>query len=376
MSVFDKLADAIAADTIVSDIEHLCRVHVAGEIKRERRLLAEDEVEDIVEDVVDGESFVELEDAVSDDGFIDMTDAEWENVPADDKVVLEKDDGNDVEGAVVGGRFLPVRLHEDPRPASIARRINASIKEAAHIANSVDGVNVKSLYHPVPDVCMPCPACASRDVTPVWFDSGEVVACCNRCGAEFDASTDEVARATLAERTVEDIDILPEFDVFGSVWCQDDGRFGYEVYASGELVDSGAADTFEGVQERFDDIADGFDDIEDGSSIVFENGPEDVEDVDGDRVVFEGGRAASRIRLARMLADHVAYLDNSGVTRMKLSPGMEFSSQMGTVVVASVDGDEVYANLIRCASDGRVVEDYVRYTRPQFKRMLRDGGWC
>lgn len=370
MNVVEIAARNVEGFRSGSDVECACRFAVARKMRAERRLLSSDEVEDVVEDVVDAETSVDVEDRVDGD-HVEMTDVEWDSVPVEDKVMFDKEDGEVVEGVVVGGRLLPVKLSSDFRASVIAERINMEISSTAHLANVNEGVNVKSLYHPVPDVKMPCPRCASENVTPVWYDNGEVIACCNSCGNEFDADVNVVAKATLAERTVEDIDILPEFDVFGSVWYQDNGKFGFEVYSSGDLVDAGDADTFEEVQERFDDIADAYDELDEGVGIDFASGKSDVIDVvDGDELVLEGGKRASRARIARMVADGMAFVDKSNVATFRLAPGQVVATRFGNFVVESCGRKSVYGSVVRCTPDGRVGEQPMRLTMSELDKVL------
>lgn len=368
MDVIEIAASAIERDPMsVSDTESNCRLAVARAMREGGRLLAADEVEDIVGDVVSDETYVDIDSVEPDGGGeVELTDAEWESVDSDDKVVY-----GDTVGMVVGGRFCPVRIVEDTRAAHISYRISKSMEYQAHVIASL-GIDERSLYHPIPDVAMPCPRCASSDVTPVWFDGGEVIACCNDCGCEFDASVSDVMRATLADRTVEDIDILPEHDIFGSVWCSDGGRFGYEVYASGELVDSGEEDTFEDVQGRFDDIADAYEDISEGAVIDLTNGGSEViECIDGDKVTMEGGRTASRARLARMMADGIAYADRSGVASAHVREGQRIALSHGRLAdVVSVGSDGVYLDVYEGVADGRVACRQVRLTMRQLSDMM------
>ena len=362
MNVVEIAARNVEGFRSGSDVEQACRKAVARVMRSERRLLTADEVEDVVEDVVDAETSVDVEDKVEGD-HVEMTDVEWDSVPVEEKVMFDKDNGEVVEGVVVGGRLLPVKLSKDFRASVIAERINMEVSSTAHLANVNEGVNVKSLYHPVPDVKMPCPKCASENVTPVWYDDGEVIACCNSCGNEFEADVDVVAKATLAERTVEDIDILPEFDVFGSVWYQEDGKFGFEVYSSGDLVDAGDADTFEEVQERFDDIADAYDELDEGVEVDFANGESDVIDVvDGDELLLEGGKRASRARVARMVADRKAFIDKSKVARCDFRPGQVVATRLGNFVVESSKKKLVSGTMVRCTADGRLSEQPTRFT--------------
>ena len=368
MDIIEIAANAIARDPMsVSDTESSCRFAVARSMRANKRLLAENEIEDIVCDVVAGDTYVDADSLEPDaDGEVEMTDTEWDSVDSDDKVVY-----GDKVGMVVGGRFCPVRIVEDTRAAHISYRIAKSMEYQAHTLASL-GIDEKSLYHPIPDVAMPCPKCASSNVTPVWFDGGDVVACCNDCGCEFDASVDDVLRTTLADRTVEDIDIIPEHDVFGSVWCSDGGRFGYEVYASGELVDSGEEDTFEEVQDRFDDIADAYDSIDEGMVVDLTNGnSEIIEDIDGDKVTMEGGKTASRARLARMIADGTAYADMSSISRISFREGQHIvlSHNRRADVVGVGDGC-VYIDMYEGLADGRVACRQVRLSKRQLSEMM------
>lgn len=366
MSFIEDAAMAVQNDPMsASDFETGCRFAVASKMRECRRLLAENEVEDIVEDMVGDYSYVDPEDRISEDS-VEMTDIEWDLYPEGEKVVYGEEDG-----VVVGGRFYPVRISEDSRVASVSKRIYSSISEIAHIAGSL-GMNERSLFHTVPDVNMPCPCCSSRNVTPVWFDDGDVTACCNDCGFEFDASLDDVALATIEERTVEDVDIIPEMDIFGSVWCRSDGRLGYEVYGSGELVDAGDAGSFSEVLARFDDIADAYDSISEGVGIDFTSGgSESVAGIEDDSLVMRSGRTASRIRVARMVADGSALLDMSHVERISAVPGQGFHYANGSIVVSSVEGGLIYADVWEPRPDGRLACVKSRFTEAQLVDKLK-----
>ena len=353
MSFIDRAAEAVELEPAASDLEEACRAEVASAMRGQRRMLTAEEIEDIVTDVVEEETEADPADFVE-GGEIVMSDAEWDSV--EDKVVFESEDGP-VEGAVIAGRFLP------------ASRIACSMDEQAVLASTVDGIAPQALYNPVPDVKMPCPRCASSNVTPVWYDAGRVTALCNDCDEEFDASIDEVAHATLAEETVEDIDILPEHEVFGSVWNSGDG-FGYEIYASGDLVDAGELDTFEEVQERFDDIADAFDDIEEDTVIEIDGDSDVVIEIEADKVALGSGKNASRIRLARMVADRRAFLDNSNVLRNGYRAGERFATEDGYIELDEVTEDEILAYVTSPTADGRISCEYVAFTPRELSARL------
>lgn len=374
MDIIENIADAIEQEPS-SDMEAMCREEVAMEMRSQRRMLTADEIEDIVEDIVEDEAIADLSVERVDEGEITVTEPERANIPDEDIVLVEDGDDEDVEGVVIGGRFARLNVVPDRSASVIAKSISRHSEALAHMANVNEGINLKSLYHPVPDVAMPCPVCASRNVTPVWYDRGEVIAHCNSCDHEFDASVEDVAHATLAERTVEDIDILPEYDVFGSVWLENDG-YGYEVYAEGELVDSGAVDTYEEVLERFDDIADAYDEIGEGTQVDFSSGDSEmVEIMADDDVYFGAGRKASRIRLARMVADGAAFIDNSMRKELSFTAGQVFESQSGSVIVDSVMPDGIYATMISCAPDGHIAERVARFTPKQLDSMLSADGY-
>lgn len=370
MSIIDRLAAAIDKEPS-TELEGICRRAVAMEMRRAKRMLTADEIDDIVEDVVEEEAHADLEERF-DGESVNVSDLEAENIPEDELVTFTDDDGEEIEGVVVEGRFARLKIRPDSSVRTISASISKHSESLAIMANSNEGINLQSLYHPVPDVNMPCPVCASRDVTPVWYDNGQVIACCNNCNREFDASIDDVAHATLAEQTVEDIDILPEHEVFGSVWLNGSG-YGYEVYASGELVDSGEADRYDDVIERFDDIADAFDDIEEDSQVDFTNGESDVVDeIDGDDVYFEAGRKASRIRLARMVADGKAFVDNSRVASIGfVRRGRSYRMKGGSrFEVDSVWNGGVDGRLVSCTPDGRLAERHVRMSKREFSKSL------
>jgi len=373
MDVIEIAASAVERDPMsASDVESACRFAVARSMRESRRLLADNEVEDIVGDIVDEETYVEPEALEpNEDGEIELTDSEWESVDEGEKVVY-----GDKVGLVVNGSFCPVVTVPDFRVARISARICKSIEAQAHIIAST-GIDERSLYHTVPDVLMPCPKCESTNVTPVWFDGGEVVACCNACGEEFDASVEDVARATLAERTVEDIDIIPEHDVFGSVWCSGNGGFGYEIYASGELVDAGEDDTFEGVIDRFDAVADAYDDIEEGVGVDMASGfSGDVESISEDRIVFDDGRTASRAKIARMVADGSAFLDFSNVMRIAAYPGQELRSISGrSIEVEDISNGFIYASLYDGSPNGCITCKMARFTNREFAEFVDKGGY-
>ena len=369
MNIIDKLATAVEAEPS-TEMEEICRHAVALEMRHAKRLLTADEVEDIVDDVVSEEALADTE-SLAEDGEVEVTDLERANMDDDEIVVFEDENGENIEGVVVEGRFARLVVVPDRSRSVISASIARHIEHLAHLATISDGIDKESLYHPVPDVLMPCPKCASMNVTPVWYDAGEVVACCNICGNEFDASIDDVIHATLAERTVEDIDILPEFDVFGSVWLEDDG-YGYEVYASGELVDSGSAEEFIEVQDRFEDIADAYDDIEEGTQIDFINGDSDViEEIDSDDVIFEAGRKASRIRLARMVVDKMAYIDNSNVTaRRRYTVGQAFSTKVGHIEIDEIDRNGIYATVTSGMPSGRIAQRQMLFSQRELDGII------
>lgn len=369
VNVIARAVEAILSEPCSGDIEEMCHISVANVIKQSRRLLSADEVEDIVEDVVDGETLVDPEDMLDGDE-LRMSDIEWDSVEPERKV-----DADGVEGCVIGGRFYPVSTFPDQRAGMYASRIAAVIQSVANTANLTEGVNIRSLYHPVPIANIGCPRCASTDVTPVWYDDGRVTACCNKCLAEFDADIEDVAQATLVDKTIEDVDILPEHDIFGSVWYSGDGRYGFEVYSSGELVDSGEAGSLHDIQERFDDIADAFDDIEDGVEVDFTNGNSAVVDaVDGDDVVLvDDGReaSASRIRLARMVVDKKAYIDGSGRLSMDFRPGDVVVSKNGSRIrVDEVAGGKVFSTVTMPKEDGGISQFRLSSTPREFHDIL------
>ena len=367
MSIIDRLAAEIESEP-ASELEELCRHAVAAEMRHAKRLLTADEIEDITEDTFEDEAVSDLD--VDEDGEVEVTEHERANIP-EESIVMMDEDGEVVEGVVVEGKFARLRVIPDHRCKHVAKRIATHMESLALMANINEGINLKSLYHPVPNVTMPCPKCSSRNVTPVWFDSGQVIACCNECATEFEASVDDVAHATLAERTVEDIDILPEYDVFGSVWLKD-GGYGYEVYASGELIDSGEAETFDEVQERFDDIADAYDEIEEDAEIDFASGESDtVEDIDGDELILESGRKASRARVARMVADKKAFVAKNDLGGIKITAGRGFHSPRGSVIVESIMPNGVYARVVTATADGRIAERMVRFTERELKAYLK-----
>ena len=367
MSIIERLATEIEQEPS-SELESMCRQTVAAEMRHAKRLLTAEEIEDIADSVFEEEAIADLENV--EDGEVVVTEHERRNIP-EDEIVMVDEDGEVVEGVVVEGRFARLVVVPDRHCERVAKRIATHMESLALMVNVNEGVNLKSLYHPVPDVNMPCPKCSSRNVTPVWFDSGQVIACCNDCCAEFDASIDDVAHATLAERTVEDIDILPEFEVFGSVWLEDEG-YGYEIYASGEVIDSGAADTFNEVQERFDDVADAYEEIEEGAQVDFTSGESDVIDViDEDDIFFEAGKKASRARLARMIVDKRAFLDKSAMSGYRIFVGQGFHSPRGSLVVENVLPEGIYARLVTATADGRIQERVARFTEKELRNYVK-----
>ena len=370
MSIIDKIAATIEGEPS-TELEGMCRRAVAIEMRRAKRMLTADEIDDVVEEVVEEEAHADLEERF-DGEQVNVSDLEAENIPDDEIVTYTDEDGEEIEGVVVEGRFAKLNIRPDSSVKTISASIAKHSEMLAIMANSSDGINLKSLYHPVPDVNMACPVCASHDVTPVWYDNGQVIACCNFCNREFDASIDDVAHATLAEQTVEDIDILPEHEVFGSVWLTGNG-YGYEIYASGDLVDSGEAEKYDDVIERFDDVADAFDEIDEDSQIDFANGESDViDEIDGDDVYFEAGRKASRIRLARMVADGRAFIDNSRVANIShVVPGRTYAMADGSrFAVDTVSGGEIVGRRVSCMPDGRVSERYVKFSKREFANMV------
>ena len=366
MNVIATVVDNLISEPCSCDIEDMCRRSVAMEIKAGRRLLSSDEVDDVVEDVVEEETAVDVEDHVDGD-FIRMSDIEWKSVSSSKKVTY----GSEV-GCVVNGSFLPVRTYPDPRPSMYADRISKIIEGAANMANISDGVNIKSLYHPVPAINVSCPKCASRNITPVWFDDGRVTACCNECFAEFDASIDDVDDATLADRTVEDVDIIPEQEMFGSVWYAGDGVYGYEIYSFGELVDSGEAASFSEIQDRFDDVADAYDALEENVVVDFATGDsEEINDVSDSHLGFAGGRSASRAKVARMVADGQAFIDVSKVSSLDFRAGDVFRKRDGSMVsVDRVSRGSVLATVTRPMSNGSVSRFEVSASPFEFERII------
>ena len=369
MNFVEIAATAIEGDPTATDMELICRSAVAEKMRESRRLLTADEVEDLVKDEVVEETAVDPEEIVEEEGELALSDIEWDSIPEEDKVEVELGD-EVIEGCVVAGKFHPAKIHPDSSVSRYARRITASMEEQAHIGSTL-GITPKCLYNPVPDVTMPCPHCASRNVTPVWYDAGEVIALCNDCAEEFDASIEDVAKATLAERTVEDIDILPEHDVFGSVWYGEDGKFGYEVYASGDLVEDGAAETFEEIQERFDDIADAYEEIGEGTVIDLTSGDSEIIiDIDDDRIELESGKTASRARIARMVVDKRAFLDNSSRRRNVFVAGRMYAGKNGEQVLVTKAGGKLECEVWKPMMDGRVSMQLVTFTPKQLEAFL------
>ena len=369
MNFVEIAANAIEGDVTASDMELMCRAAVAQKMRKARRFLTAEEILDITNDTVIEETAIDPEDIIEAEGELDVTDIEWESVPEEDKVEVELEEET-VEGMVVGGKFYRANLRPDTSVSRYAQRIATSMDEQAHYATTF-GVAPKALFNPVPDVTMPCPKCASRNVTPVWYDKGEVIACCNECSHEFDASIEDVAKATLAERTVEDIDILPEFEVFGSVWYGEDGKFGYEVYASGDMVESGDSDTFEWIQDHFDDIADTYEEISEGTVIDLPSGDSEVViDIDDDRIELESGKTASRARIARMVVNKKAFINNANATRTAFVEGNIYEAKSGAQVFVKRAGKELECEVWEPMVDGRIAHRLVNFTTKQLSNYL------
>jgi hypothetical protein len=299
-----QIMDVIEDEISVSDVEEICREVVVDEVLERARLITEDEIQRIIEPVVRRETIVDPEERIEGD-YVDVTDVEYENLPDESKVEGASDGEKKV---VVRSKVYTARIRPDMNARVLASKIAGEIRTAFFQVKSYSGIDLDfdSLHREQPDADTGCPHCGSADTTPVWYDAGRMTVHCNSCDADFEASMRGTDKLSLKERTIEDYDIVPEADIFGSVWYDDGGDhdyrepgYPYEIFQDGESVLMGWHSSFEDVMDDFDDFSRKWHEISEGMSIYSsESGRElKVSSFDGSSVFFDGMKA-SRARIA------------------------------------------------------------------------------
>lgn len=299
-----QIMDVIEDEISVSDVEEICREVVVDEVLERARLITEDEIQRIIEPVVRRETIVDPEERIEGD-YVDVTDVEYENLPDESKVEGASDGEKKV---VVRSKVYTARIRPDMNARVLASKIAGEIRAAFFQVKSYSGIDLDfdSLHREQPDADTGCPHCGSADTTPVWYDAGRMTVHCNSCDADFEASMRGTDKLSLKERTIEDYDIVPEADIFGSVWYDDGGDhdyrepgYPYEIFQDGESVLMGWHSSFEDVMDDFDDFSRKWHEISEGMSIYSsESGRElKVSSFDGSSVFFDGMKA-SRARIA------------------------------------------------------------------------------
>ena len=299
-----QIMDVIEDEISVSDVEEICREVVVDEVLERARLITEDEIQRIIEPVVRRETIVDPEERIEGD-YVDVTDVEYENLPDESKVEGASDGEKKV---VVRSKVYTARIRPDMNARVLASKIAGEIRVAFFQVKSYSGIDLDfdSLHREQPDADTGCPHCGSADTTPVWYDAGRMTVHCNSCDADFEASMRGTDKLSLKERTIEDYDIVPEADIFGSVWYDDGGDhdyrepgYPYEIFQDGESVLMGWHSSFEDVMDDFDDFSRKWHEISEGMSIYSsESGRElKVSSFDGSSVFFDGMKA-SRARIA------------------------------------------------------------------------------
>lgn len=299
-----QIMDVIEDEISVSDVEEICREVVVDEVLERARLITEDEIQRIIEPVVRRETIVDPEERIEGD-YVDVTDVEYENLPDESKVEGASDGEKKV---VVRSKVYTARIRPDMNARVLASKIAGEIRAAFFQVKSYSGIDLDfdSLHREQPDADTGCPHCGSADTTPVWYDAGRMTVHCNSCDVDFEASMRGTDKLSLKERTIEDYDIVPEADIFGSVWYDDGGDhdyrepgYPYEIFQDGESVLMGWHSSFEDVMDDFDDFSRKWHEISEGMSIYSsESGRElKVSSFDGSSVFFDGMKA-SRARIA------------------------------------------------------------------------------
>lgn len=299
-----QIMDVIEDEISASDVEEICREVVVDEVLERARLITEDEIQRIIEPVVRRETIVDPEERIEGD-YVDVTDVEYENLPDESKVEGASDGEKKV---VVRSKVYTARIRPDMNARVLASKIAGEIRAAFFQVKSYSGIDLDfdSLHREQPDADTGCPHCGSADTTPVWYDAGRMTVHCNSCDADFEASMRGTDKLSLKERTIEDYDIVPEADIFGSVWYDDGGDhdyrepgYPYEIFQDGESVLMGWHSSFEDVMDDFDDFSRKWHEISEGMSIYSsESGRElKVSSFDGSSVFFDGMKA-SRARIA------------------------------------------------------------------------------
>lgn len=298
--IMDVIEDGISA----SDVEEICREAVVDEVLERARLITEEEIQRILEPVVRGEMIVDPEERI-DGEHVDVTDVEYDNLPDEAKVEGASDGEKKV---VVRSRVYAARIRPDMNAKVIAAKIANEIRTAFFEIRSQSGIDLDfdSLHRSEPDADKGCPHCGSANTTPVWYDAGCMTVHCNSCDSDFEASMKGAGKLSLKERTIEDYDIVPEADIFGSVWYDDGGDrdyrepgYPYEIFQDGEPVFMGWCSDFEDVMADFDDFSRKWHEISEGMSVYSsESGRElKVSSLDGSSVFF-GKTRASRAKIA------------------------------------------------------------------------------
>lgn len=299
-----QIMDVIEDEISASDVEEICREVVVDEVLEQARLITEEEIQRILEPVVRGEIIVDPEERI-DGEYVDVTDVEYDNLPDEAKA---QDAAGGERKVLVGSKVYTAKIRPDMTARTLSKAIANEIKAAYFAVKSQSGIDIDfdSLHRPEPECETGCPRCGSVNTTPVWYDAGCMTVHCNSCESDFEASMKGTEKLSLKERTIEDYDIVPEADIFGSVWYDDGGDhdyrepgYPYEIFQDGESVFMGWCSDFEDVMADFDDFSRKWHEISEGMSVYSsESGKElKVSSFDGSSVFF-GKMRASRAKIA------------------------------------------------------------------------------
>lgn len=337
-----NLCDSIKSAMVASDIEEMCRYEVAQEMEYQDRILEDNEIEDIVDDVVRDEAIVDPISNIDDEGVVNVTDIEWENIPDSDKVT----DTDGDESLMIEGAVHKVSIRKDDRIERIASRISKDIDTIWRLGNLASGINIdKESYKRVgADISAVCPDCGSANQTVVWYDDDMCVVHCNDCDAEYETALAE-DEMSVEERTVEDIPIYEDENdsIFGSVFYDGELGWTWQIWHNGECIEQQLADDageaygiFNAIRQEYESLAPGeiVKSVDDGSAEV-------IEDVSNDDVVI-GGRVASRIRIATDIAMDKAVIDDSDIYDFDVEAGDCYKNLVGEEIeVIAANGQEV-----------------------------------
>lgn len=378
-----QIMDVIEDEISASDVEEICREVVVDEVLEQARLITEEEIQRIIEPIVRQEIVVDPEERVEGD-YVDVTDVEYENLPDDVKVEGASDGERKV---VVRSRVYTARIRPDMNARVIAKKMANEIRAAFFEIKTASGIDLDfdSLHRVEPDAEKGCPKCGSANTTPVWYDAGYMTVHCNSCDSDFEASMKGTEKLSLKERTIEDYDIVPEADIFGSVWYDDGGDhdyrepgYPYEIFQGGESVFMGWCSDFDDVIADFDEFSQKWHEVSEGMSIYSsESGKElKVSSFDGSSVYF-GGLRASRAKIAASAVKGTMRFGSSHLYEDEVRVGDLYQDRRGNSmeVYAMSDGNVFYYDTDIASRSASITVNYMSLPVQSFLKTVDEFGY-